>query len=83
MLATEPDHTDYFDGRFHRVELLVLPSEAGTEMVFSIDGVELVRCVDDGSDFSEPLDGGWFGFRHFVGPERCLYDTVRVTRAGE
>ncbi|MBD3293151.1 MAG: DUF1961 family protein [Armatimonadia bacterium] len=80
MLATEPDRTAYFDGHFHRVELLVVPGDAGTEMTFSIDGTEIVSCVDDGSDFSEPLTGGWFGFRHFVGPERCLYDNVRITR---
>ncbi len=80
MLGSERDNTGYFDGGFHRVEMVVRPTDAGTDLVLSIDGVEVVRAVDDGSDFSVPLTGGWFGFRQFGGPERCLYDNVRVTR---
>lgn len=83
MLGSERDNTDYFDGQFHRVEMIVRPVAAGTELVLSIDGVEVVRALDEGSDFSVPLTGGWFGLRQFGGPERCLYDNVRVTRLAE
>ncbi len=83
MLDTERDSTDYFDGRFHRIEVEIWPGEDATEIVFSTDGREILRCFDRGSDFSEPLTGGWFGFRHFAGPERCLYDNVQVTQLAQ
>jgi hypothetical protein len=83
MLASEPDHTDYFDGNFHNIELLVRPSADQTQLTMKIDGKVAVECIDRGSKFGGPLSGGWHALRQFSGAQKCLYDNFRVTRLEE
>lgn len=83
MLGTGEDRTDYFDGNWRRIEVLLRPGAQGTDITMTIDGLQMVRCVHEGNEIAGPLRGGWFGFRHFGGAQRCLYDNFKVTRLQE